>query len=364
MTLICRGCGVRIQSIDQTKPGYVPPDLVSRENLICQRCFKISHYNQLFPVSLDEEHFLEALKKIGQKKALVVKIMDLFDFNGSFLPSLPRLVNFNPILLAVNKIDLFPRVSWGRIGDWIQRRVKEWGLNPVDMVLLSGSTGNGIDSLLEAINKHGRGRDVYLVGAANVGKSTIINQVVSHLNKETPLRLTTSRFPGTTLEMIDIPLPNGIVLHDTPGIINRKQMTHYVSAEDLKIILPNKKLKPKIYQLNPQQTLFFGGLARLDFISGERQSFVCYMAERLPVHRSKLENADRLYKHHLGGLLKPPGKETLKHWGPLVKHSFHLEQSSDIVFSGLGWVAVKGEKAVLAAYTHPGVSVEKRPVLI
>ena len=37
---------------------------------------------------------------------------------------------------------------------------------------------------------------------------------------------------------------------------------------DFKIIMPKKEIKPKVYQLNEGQTLFFGGLARLDYIIG------------------------------------------------------------------------------------------------
>ena len=45
-------------------------------------------------------------------------------------------------------------------------------------------------------------------------------------------------------------------------------MAHFVDKRDLKVITPKKEIKPKVYQLNEGQTLFFGGLARLDFITG------------------------------------------------------------------------------------------------
>ena len=262
MAKICSGCGTQIQSSDPKRPGYVPPELLSRENVICQRCYKISHYNQLTP-DINPDHFNNLLKKIGQEKALVVKIIDLFDFNGTMLPGFARLMRFNPIVVAVNKIDLLPRVNWGRIKEWIKRQIETLGMKPVDLVFVSGANGSGIRELLSAIRNHRQGRDVYLVGAANVGKSTLINQILNYIDQEADLKLTTSRFPGTTLDLIAIPLKDGTLLYDTPGVISGEQMTHYLSAEDLKLVLPQKPLKPKIYQLNPQQTLFFGGLARL-----------------------------------------------------------------------------------------------------
>ncbi len=40
-------------------------------------------------------------------------------------------------------------------------------------------------------------------------------------------------------------------------------MAHFVDKQDLKVITPKKEIKPRVYQTNEEQTLFFGGLARL-----------------------------------------------------------------------------------------------------
>ncbi|QZT33419.1 ribosome biogenesis GTPase YqeH [Caldalkalibacillus thermarum TA2.A1] len=365
MAVFCTGCGVKLQSENPGQPGYVPVSALEREQVICQRCFRIKHYNDLTPVPMDNDEFIHILHRIGEARALVVKIVDLFDFNGSWLPGLMRFVNFNPVVLVVNKTDLFPRVNWVRIEQWVRRQAKEGGLKPVDVVFCSAEKGTGIQALMKSIEQHRQGGDVYVVGATNVGKSTLINQILKQAGAEKAPVLTTSRFPGTTLDMIKIPLDDGQALYDTPGVINDHQMAHYVASEDLKVILPNKPLKPKVYQLNPRQTLFFGGLARLDFASGERQSFVCYMSNELPVHRTKLEKADELYSKHLGGMLSPPGNESLKEWGPLDQHTFSLkDELCDIVFSGLGWVAVKGTGARLTAYAPKGAGVYVRPSMI
>ena len=46
---------------------------------------------------------------------------------------------------------------------------------------------------------------MYIVGTTNVGKSTLINKLIEASVGEKDV-VTTSRFPGTTLDMIDIPL--------------------------------------------------------------------------------------------------------------------------------------------------------------
>ncbi|MET1139036.1 ribosome biogenesis GTPase YqeH, partial [Bacillus subtilis] len=75
----------------------------------------------------------------------------------------------------------------------------------------------------------------------------------------------TSQYPGTTLDAIEIPLDDGSAMYDTPRIINHHQMAHYVAKGDLKILTPKKELKPRTFQLNEEQTLFFGGLSRFDY---------------------------------------------------------------------------------------------------
>ena len=70
--------------------------------------------------------------------------------------------------------------------------------------------------------------------------------------------------------------------------------------------MPDKPLKPMVFQLNEAQTLFFGALARFDFIRGEHQSFTCYTSNAIQIHRTKLEKADDLYEEHKGVMLAPP----------------------------------------------------------
>ena len=57
-------------------------------------------------------------------------------------------------------------------------------------------------------------------------------------------------------------------MYDTPGIIQAHQMTHYVTEKELKVIIPKNEIKQRVFQLNEGQTLFFGGLARIDYVSG------------------------------------------------------------------------------------------------
>jgi ribosome biogenesis GTPase A len=140
-------------------------------------------------------------------------------------------------------------------------------------------------------------------------------------------------------------------------------MAHYLGKKDLKIIAPNKEIKPKTYQLNPEQTLFLDGLARFDFIEGERQGFVAYVSNDVNIHRTKLEKATEFYAKHKGGLLQPPRPDEVENFPDLVRFEYSIKEPTDIVFAGLGWVMVKGP-AVIAGYAPKGVDVIIRKALI
>ncbi|MEK4558224.1 ribosome biogenesis GTPase YqeH [Bacillus sp. FSL K6-0036] len=363
--VVCIGCGVTIQTEDKTGLGYAPPASLTKENVICQRCFRLKNYNEIQDVSLTDDDFLNILHGIGETDSLVVKIVDIFDFNGSWINGLQRLVGGNPILLVGNKADILPKsLKRERLIQWMKREAKELGLKPVDVFLVSAGRGQGIREVIDAIEHYRNGKDVYVVGCTNVGKSTFINRIIKEVSGEEDI-ITTSQFPGTTLDAIEIPLDDGSSLYDTPGIINNHQMAHYVNKKDLKILSPKKELKPRTFQLNDQQTLYFGGLARFDYVSGERSPFICYMPNELMIHRTKLENADALYEKHAGELLTPPGKDEMDEFPKLVAHTFTIkDKKTDIVFSGLGWVTVHDADKKVTAYAPKGVHVFVRRSLI
>ncbi len=133
----------------------------------------------------------------------------------------------------------------------------------------------------------------------------------------------------------------------------------------LKLSCRKKKLSRRVYQLNEGQTLFFGGLARLDYMSGGRRSLTCYLSNELHIHRTKLEKADELYKNHAGELLTPPRQEQMDEFPKLIPHEFSLKEAKmDIVFSGLGWVTVNEPGAKIVAHVPKGVNVMIRKSLI
>lgn len=367
--LICIGCGATLQSSDDTKAGFLPFSVLKNadesEDLYCKRCFRLRHYNEVQDVELTDDDFLNMLHEISNKQALVVNIVDIFDFNGSFISSIQRFAGKNPVILVGNKIDLLPKsLKEGKMRQWLTERAHEAGVHPKEVFLTSAMRSDSVEALMNLIEKERKGQDVYVVGTTNVGKSTLINQIIK-LATNTEDVITTSYFPGTTLGKIEIPLDDERVLVDTPGIIQSSQIAHYLTPKELKQVTPRKEIKPKVYQLNVEQTLFLGGLARFDYIRGNgKQSFVCYLSNELNIHRTKLEKADELYAKQRGELLTPPYKDNLETFPELKRFEFNVKEPSDLVFSGLGWISIEDAGTTVAGWAPRGVDISLRKSMI
>lgn len=363
--LHCAGCGAPIQNEDKNKAGYVPTSaLVDRATVICQRCFRLKHYNEVQDVDMEDQDFRDKLHELGRKKALIVKIVDVFDFEGSWIPGFQRYVGDNPVLLMVNKTDLLPHsVNENKLLHWIRRQAKQQGLKPKEVVLLSAKNKQGIQEAASRLEELRNGMDVYVTGCTNVGKSTFINALIAEFGENEEQDITTSHFPGTTLDMIEVPLDEQTSLYDTPGLINDKQFGRKRSLKERREFIPEKELKPKVYQLESAQTIFIGGYVRMDFVEGDPNSFVVFMSNRLPVHRTKQDNADRLHPDRVGDVLKPPYR--VEDAPELTKHRIEIkEEKTDIVVQGLGWITVTSPRASVDIYVPVGTGVSKREAVI
>ncbi len=351
----CSGCG-----------APMPEGMITSDKPLCQRCFRIKHYNVALPTDLARDEFTQIINRINFNDSVVLHIVDLFDLAGTLVTTLPRYIAGNPFILIANKIDLFARnITNERMQSWLTKYVKDAGLKPEQIFLTSVKKGFNLDKVVDYISEKCRNKNIYVIGATNVGKSTFINELLKRLNIQGG-EITTSHFPGTTLDLIKLPIGNGCHIIDTPGLILEERYSDFLGPESLKDITPKNVIKPAVYQLTGEQSLFLGGLARIDQLGKVSNSFVFYRASALMIHRTKLENADELYAKHLGELLSPPRADELERFQEIARTTFHYngKKKIDLVISGLGWVTISGESTDIAVYVPKGIRVEKRASLI
>lgn len=299
---ICKGCGVVLQSSDAAAIGYTP----KMEADYCQRCFRIRHYDDVV-ISMKQGIDSDAvLQKINAMDALVVWVVDLFDFESNLLPGINRHLLGKDILMVATKRDLLPATLGNeKLSQFLLRRLKEEGILVQGIVVCGDLAAHArrednasVDEVCAAIAHYRKERDVVVMGMANAGKSTLLNAICDGVD------LTTSRHPGTTLDFNSIAM-EGYQLYDTPGLTRMDSLLTHVDDGLLKTVIPLKPLKARGYQLKGNQTLSLGGLVRLDLIRCEQVSCVAYFSERLPLHRSKQEKADVLWAQHYDEILSP-----------------------------------------------------------
>jgi hypothetical protein len=288
-----------IQSSDDPTPVPAPASTVDIEAVlaemdlelrdlyrkppICKRCHHLQNFGKveepLRPGWTDEpllsqQAFRDLLAPIRLKPAVIVALVDIFDFSGSILPELDNIVGDNPVIIAANKVDLLsPKLGQQRIESWVRRELEFFGIRSLANIggavrLISCKNGFGISDLLAKarILADKRDCDVYVLGAANSGKSSFVNYILSRRNREQEDiflekdfreersiikrragnmnskkdALTTSSLPGTTLKFIRVDLGNGRNLFDTPGLLVNGTLTQLLTPDELKMVVPKK----------------------------------------------------------------------------------------------------------------------------
>lgn len=326
----CVGCGSLLQSNDKEKEGYTQ----NISNTLCERCFRIRHYNDYKLISKDNNDFISILKNINKTNSLVVLVVDLFNIPKN-LSEIKEYIN-NDILLVLTKRDILP-LSVYDVN--LINYFKKYDLNIVDTVIISSCKNYHFDELLIKIRKYQKDNNVYIVGFTNAGKSTMINKILYNYTDQKTI-ITTSMLPSTTIDSIKIKIDSNLTLIDTPGLLDDGNIIDNVDVKTMKKIVPVKEIKPKTYQIKSKQTLLVDDLLRLDL--EHKNSVTFYLANTLKI--------TRLYK------------ETDK-LDNLVRHEIDVCAFNDIVIAGLGFIKfVEADHVVL--YTLDNVDVYVRMSLI
>ena len=358
MVAYCKGCGVALQNDNPEEIGYVP----SLDALYCQRCFKIRNYGDVTISMQQGIESNETFDKINEIDGIVFWIIDLFAFESSLISNLNKKLPNKDIILILTKRDVLPKTLTNqKIANFVQERLEQEDIHVKDILVCGHLLKDGqdaqmyIDFINQAIDYYRGNKDVIFMGVANVGKSTILN----HLNQNKAL--TTSRNPGTTLDLIPIE-QDGYTIYDTPGIENSHSILTYLSPKDLKMVIPTKPIKPFVCQIYEDQSFAAGGLARLDVKVNGKATVVGYFSRSISIHRGKLEKADALWQNHLNEMLTPCLDTSM-----LTMHTYHTKMRGDkmdVVIHGIGWFCLSGNIEDITVKVHKGIYVTFRKAMI
>ena len=328
----CKGCGIPLQCEDKEKVGYV----VDMEQDYCQRCFRLSHYgdtSHLKTNHVSNEKIFEIYRKYAN--GLFVVIVDALD--GLVLEDDDLLEIFKDydVLLIINKTDLFPaNINEEKIASIFSKmlfKLNKKYPNIRSAIMTNKFENRFNDQFFETIEQL-KARNVIFAGRANAGKSSLINKLLHNDF------LTTSIYPGTTLEEIEIDYRDHIFI-DTPGLVDMNNYSTYLNSEKYKLSKIDKTSKPQVFQFNEEQSYFYEGLLRVDVIPKNKGSISFYICNNNEIHRTKLENADSYYQKNYASF-----RMKVK---PLKEKRYKIDCSRQFLIKGLGLFKVNGKMDII-----------------
>lgn len=293
----CYGCGAILQDQDPNDVGYVPTEkFESGEETLCERCYKLRHYSSYKQSKNFNLDYITILSHAKEEKALAVYVLNAFSLMGSFLEGIGKYLPEN-VLVVINKRDCLPsNISEDFLKNRVRKELEKENINPKDIILTSASASKSenIDLLLSEISKLRENKSVYFFGAYQVGKSSLINALLMDYNNQTEKMITTSPYPGTTLDVISIPLDDENYLYDTPGIYNAGSMVSFLEPELIKYVLPRNQVRPETYMTKEGQSFLVYNFARIDMTKGDKTNITFVKSNDVTLSRCKINKADAL----------------------------------------------------------------------
>ncbi|CAK8543147.1 unnamed protein product [Lathyrus sativus] len=376
---------------------------VKEEVTVCARCFSLRNYGQvknhtaenLIPdFDFDRLISTRLMNPSGSGSAtVVVMVVDCVDFDGSFprtaVKSLFKALEgmkentkkgkrLPKLVLVATKVDLLPsQVSTTRLERWVRHRASAGGAPKLSAVFLVSSRKDlGVRNVLSFVKTLAGPRgNVWVIGAQNAGKSTLINMLAKKEGAKVT-KLTEAPVPGTTLGILRI---GGILsakakMFDTPGLLHPYLLSMRLNREEQKMIEIRKELRPRSYRIKARQAIYVGGLARLDLDEATVKSLyvTVWASPNVSLHMGKTENANEIWNNHVGVRLQPPiGNEHRAELGTWTEREIKVSGTSwdvnckDIAISGLGWfsLCIQGE-ATMKLWTYDGIEITLREPLV
>lgn len=312
----CIGCGDELKKDDHE---------------ICSRCFRLKNYGEYEKVDKDNKEFLTILNDIKDDD-LVLYVTSLFNLNIDYIDK------FKNVILVLTKKDILPKsIKDIKLIDYIKNK----NINILDIEVISSIKNYNLDSLMNKIKKYKTTNNVYVVGNTNSGKSTLVNKIIKNYYNGSNIDITTSLYPSTTLDKIEIKLSDDLNIIDTPGLVDYHSFIHNIELKLLKKITPKKEIKPRVYQINNSGSILIEDMVRIEYET-KQNSMVIYIANNINI------------------LIAGKNNNKLKE---LNYQELSLDKNMDIVIPDLCFIKFTNE-INLKVYIKDNVVIEKRANLI
>ncbi|KLU40356.1 MAG: hypothetical protein AA931_01745 [Peptococcaceae bacterium 1109] len=359
MTKRCRGCGANLQTENPGEYGYIPPKRLGEtddDDLVCQRCFRIIHYNkdELGPVLATASS--QALEEGVAWSDHVALVVDLLDFDAGLPSALLESVSARPLLVVANKQDLLPKkTTAAEVALWAKNRLRQLGVE-AEVQVVSALNGFGFAGLAQWIEA--RQPKLLFAGVTNVGKSHVLSRLLGMRlgrKQQYAVKPTVSAYPGTTVSWSRWWLSGGIELADSPGFVPEGRLSDMLCPACARELIPSRTLSSKLYPIAPGQMMHIPGRATVVCQESTPGALLIgYCGSGVSWEKSS--------ERHLAKWTREfDGHCPIQNW---EEHTVTVPRNCDLIIHGLGWISARKGEYKLKGYLPAGTKFSLRPCLI
>jgi len=366
--LRCYHCGAILQCENENEKGYIIPESLHRATPIqiiyCDRCFETmkAFNNSELEQKVDQE-VLKILDDAFATDALIIWVVDLFSFNGTLNSEIAKKVKKLNVIVVGNKRDLFPlNVKDESLVEYLNTTFNAYGIKPKSVRLL-GAT-NKIDSkqLIDSVNTARKGHDVYMIGNSTSGKTSIINRAMKGFENKTSRQIKTITYPGTNVNVLEIPLSRSSFFYELPGISQTTSATGKLEKDVVRQIVPKKAVKLITRTMSAGDALMVGSLAAFEIIKGKTTNYRFYSAEGVETRKVQSKKLDDYINENNIRRFARPVSERLVSFLDYDMFEYAMENDKkwhDIAIEGLGWLSFIAQGQMIRVRLPKGVALKE-----
>ena len=315
---------------------------------------------------LDQNVDREVLKVLDDAlatDAYIIWVVDLFSFNGTLNKEIADKVKKLNVSVVGTKRDLFPQnVKDESLVAYLTERFGAYGIKPKSVRLMGTANKQNPKELIEAANKARKGHDVYMIGNNASGKTSIINKTLKGYENKTNRQIQTIKYPGTSLDVLEIPLSRSSFFYELPGISQTTSAVSKFEKDVVKQILPKKAIKMTGKSLAPGDALMVGSIAAFEVLKGKSTNYRFYAAEAVEIRKTSLKKLDDEIKENNIRRSVRPVSERLISFLDYDMYEFAMENDKkwhDIAIEGLGWLSFQALGQMIRVRLPKGVALKE-----
>lgn len=372
----CYNCGAILQSSDPKKEGYTKKETLenpSQNFLFCDKCFELERYKARPNEPILSDDYIKLLKDAKAKKALIVYVVNLFSFEAAFNHQILENIEGMNILIVANKFDLMPKgTSKEEIKEYVAHRFRAAGLTQIkaEDVSISNAYDEKISTeVITSIYERKAGHDVFIIGSAMSGKKTLISSFLKVFSNLSQGNIVTAPYPGTELELLQIPLNKKTAMYDVPGFSLDNSILYNLDRDTMRKVYTLDPVKERHITLSKKECLYIGGLAFIELVKGKSTQFNCYFCDKIQLKHILIpgKSADEKFVKLVNKKSLQPSLPAIQTIKDLDVFELNVTESNyrDIGILGLGWINFMACKQTIRIYVPKGVSIyHSRPKLL